>query len=133
MHNLGFVYKKSKLIPAKLNQAKQEELIEQYRELKSKLKPAEALYFMDSVHLQYQDRNRYGWILKGKNKTLPSNSGWKKLHLIGAIEINDLTVFKQNKPQINTDYVIEFLANLEKNNPDKTKIYLICDNASCHK
>ncbi len=74
LHSLGFVYKKPKLVPGKLDNVKQEEFIKQYKELKARLKETEALYFMYNVHPQYQARNRHGWILKGKDKTLPTNS-----------------------------------------------------------
>lgn len=133
LHNLGFVYKKPKLVPGKLDHAKQAEFIKQYKELKAGLKESEAIYFMDSVHPQYQGRNKYGWILKGKDKTLPSNSGWKRMHIVGAIDINKLRVIKEDKPKINGDYIIEFLQKLEQENVNKAKIYLICDNAGYHK
>ncbi|WP_375332173.1 hypothetical protein [Candidatus Tisiphia endosymbiont of Temnostethus pusillus] len=35
----------------------------------------EAIYFMDSVHPQYQTKACYGWIRKNQNKTLPTFSG----------------------------------------------------------
>jgi transposase len=133
LHSLGFVYKKPKLVPGKLDNAKQEEFIKQYKELKAQLKETEALYFMDSVHPQYQARNRYGWILKGKDKTLPTNSGWKRMHIVGAIDINNLNVVQEDKPKINGDYIIEFLQKLEQENKDKSRIYLVCDNAGYHK
>lgn len=133
LHNLGFVYKKPKLVPGKLDNAKQEEFIKQYQELKASLKETEALYFMDSVHPQYQARSRYGWILRGKEKTLPTNSGWKRMHIVGAIDINNLKVVQEDKPKINGDYIIEFLQKLEQENASKARIYLICDNAGYHK
>ena len=133
LHSLGFVYKKLKLVPGKLDNIKQEEFITQYNELKTKLKETEAIYFMDSVHPQYQARNRYGWILKAKEKTLPTNSGWKRMHIVGAIDIANLAVVQEDKPKINSDYIIEFFQKLEQVNQDKSKIYLICDNASYHK
>lgn len=61
LHQLGFVYKKPKLVPGKLDRAKQEEFISLYNELKANLKASEAIYFMDSVHPQYQARSKYGW------------------------------------------------------------------------
>ena len=50
LHSLGFVYKKPKLVPGKLDKERQEVLIKQYNELKAGLKESEALYFMDGVH-----------------------------------------------------------------------------------
>ena len=133
LHSLGFVYKKPKLVPGKLDKEQQEEFIKQYREMKAGLQESEALYFMDGVHPQYQARSKYGWILRGKDKTLPTNSGWKRMHIIGAVNINNLTVITEDKPKINADHIIEFLQKLEQENVCKSKIYLICDNAGYHR
>ncbi|WP_425364503.1 winged helix-turn-helix domain-containing protein [Candidatus Tisiphia endosymbiont of Mystacides longicornis] len=85
LYKMGFVYKKPKLVSSKLDVNKQEEFKLQYKLLKFSLKANEVIYFMDSVHPQYQARSRYGWIKKGKDKTLPTNSGWKRKHIIGII------------------------------------------------
>ncbi len=88
---------------------------------------------MDSVHPQYQTQARFGWIRKNVVKTLPSFSGWKRKHIIGAINLKDLEVVTTDNPKVNGDYIIEFLKELEANNQDKSKIYLICDNAGYHR
>ncbi|WP_341755238.1 IS630 family transposase [Candidatus Tisiphia endosymbiont of Ptychoptera albimana] len=93
----------------------------------------EAIYFMDSVHPQYQTKARYGWIRKNQNKTLPTFSGWKRKHLIGAINLSDLQLVSTDNPKVSGDYIINFLQKLEAENPNKEKIYLICDNARYHK
>lgn len=133
LHRLGFSYKKPKLIPGKLDMNKQEEFKLQYSLLKGQLAKDEAIYFMDSVHPQYQTRARFGWIRKNVVKTLPSFSGWKRKHIIGAINLEDLAVVTTDNPKVNGDYVIEFLKKLEDTNKGKSKIYLICDNAGYHK
>jgi hypothetical protein len=92
---MDFVYKKSKLVPGKLDENKQEEFKLQYKLIKPNPKANEAIYFMDSVHPQYQARSRYGWIKKGKDKTLSTNSGWKRMHIVGAINIDNLHLVEQ--------------------------------------
>ena len=133
LHRLNFSYKKPKLIPGKIDLDKQEEFKLQYALLKGNLPRNEAIYFMDSVHPQYQTRAKFGWIRKNTIKTLPSFSGWKRKHIIGAINLKDLEVITTDNPKVNSDYIIEFLKKLEATNPDKGKIYLICDNAGYHK
>ena len=133
LYKLNFVYKKPKCVPAKLDAAKQEAFKLQYSLLKGGLAKDEAIYFMDSVHPQYQAKARCGWIRKGQVKTLPTNSGWKRLHIVGAVNIKSLQLVSASKPKINGDYIIEFLRQLEAENRDKRKIYLICDNAAYHK
>ena len=133
MHRLGFTYKKPKLVPGKLDVVNQEEWKYQYRLLKGSVGKDEAIYFMDSVHPQYQARARCGWIRKKQNKTLPIFSGWKRKHIIGAIELRGLKLVSSEKDKVNGDKIIEFLRTLEESEPKKKKIYLICDNAGYHK
>ena len=133
LHRLEFSYKKPKLIPGKLDTAKQEEFKFQYSLLKANLAKDEAIYFMDSVHPQYQTRAKFGWIRKNVIKTLPSFSGWKRKHIIGAVNLKDLAVVTTDNPKVNGDYIIEFLKKLEEANQNKSRIYLICDNAGYHK
>ena len=133
LHRLGFVYKKPKLVPGKLNADLQEEWKLQYKLLRANLQRNEAIYFMDSVHPQYQARARYGWIKKGTVKTLPTNSGWKRMHIIGAINIENQDVIDAAKPKINGDYIVEFLQKVDEETKGKDKVYLILDNAGYHK
>ena len=69
----------------------------------------------------------------GRNLVTTRPSGWKRKHVIGAINLQDLAVVTTDNPKINGDYIIEFLKKLEGTNKDKSKIYLICDNAGYHK
>jgi len=133
LKRLGFVYKKPKLVPGKLDLDKQEHFKLQYHSLKSNLKSDEAIFFMDAVHPQYQAKAKSGWIKKDQVKTLPTTSGWKRKHIIGAINLQDFQLINSDNPKINSDYIIEFLKKLEKNTLNKEKIYLICDNASYNK
>lgn len=133
LYRLGFTYKKPKLVPGKLDRQRQEDWKYEYKLMKNSLVKEEAIYFMDSVHPQYQARARCGWIRKNQNKTLPTFSGWKRKHIIGAIELSGLKVVSSEKDKINGDKIIEFLRVLEASEPEKDKIYLICDNAGYHK
>ena len=133
LHNLSFVYKKPKLVHGKLDKERQEEFIMQYKELKAGLNEFEALYFMDGVHTEYQARSKYGWISKDKDKTMPTRSYWKRMYIIGAVDINNLTIVSEEKSKINADHVIEFLQKLVQENAYKYVIYLICDNTDYHK
>lgn len=112
---------------------KQEQFRLEYSLLKGNLKKNEALYFMDAAHPQYQTRAKYGWIRKNTVKTLPTFSGWKRKHLIGALSLADLNVITTDNSKVNGDSIIEFLKKLEIENGEKEKIYLICDNAGYNK
>ncbi len=84
---LDFVYQKPKIVPGRLDVDKQELFKLEYSLLKGNLQAKEAIYFMDSVHPQYQTKARCGWIRKNQDKTLPTFSGWKRKHVIGAINL----------------------------------------------
>lgn len=133
LHRLGFSYKNPKLIPGKIDLVKQEEFKMQYSLLKNNLSKDECIYFMDSVYPQYQTRAKFGWIRKNVIKTLPSFSEWKRKHIIGAIDLKSLNVVTTDNPKVNGDYIINFLKKLEETNQEKSRIYLICDNAGYHK
>ncbi|WP_341788966.1 winged helix-turn-helix domain-containing protein [Rickettsia endosymbiont of Lasioglossum villosulum] len=113
LHRLGFSYKKPKLLSGKIDLAKQEEFKLQYSLLRNNLARDKSIYFMDSVHPQYQSRARFGWIRKNVAKTLPSFNGWKRKHIIGAIDLKSLNLVTTDNPKVNSDYIIEFLKKLD--------------------
>ena len=68
----NFVYKRPQKVPGKLDPEKQAEFIQEYKELKAKLKADEEIYFIDAVHPEHQSQTVCGWIKKGEQKTLPT-------------------------------------------------------------
>ena len=119
LHRLGFSYTKQKLIPSKLDVNTQEEFELEYSLLKGNLGKDDAIYFMDSIHPQHQTRCRLGWTRKNVVKTLLSFSGWKRKHIIGAINLKDSDVVTTDNLKVNCEYIIEFLKKLEEINRDK--------------
>jgi transposase len=128
LHRLGFVYKKTKRIPGKLNPQKQAEFIKLYQELKQNKKKADKIYFLDSTHPQHNSYPAYGWIFKGTVKTVKANTGRKRLNLNGALNLEDLQVTVLEEETINTDAVINLCLALEEKQP-KGLLYVIMDNA----
>jgi transposase len=76
----GFVYKKPKAVPGKLDQTKQEAFIKAYEKLKKTISEDEEVYFSDSTHPAYQSQRVCGWIKKGETKTLSTTSKQDRLH-----------------------------------------------------
>jgi transposase len=128
----GFVYKKPKLVPGKLETQKQEAFIQYYEELKKNLSADETIMFMDAVHPEHQSQPVSGWIKKGEIKTLSTTNKQFRLHLNGAIELSTLTTFIEEYETINAASIISFLKQLEEKNPQKT-IHIICDNGRANK
>lgn len=50
LHRLSFVYKKTKVIPGKVDLAKQEQFKKEYADLKQNKRPEDKIYFVDASH-----------------------------------------------------------------------------------
>ena len=72
LKRLGFVYKKTKLVPGKANADKQREFLKEYRQLKKQMDSNDKLLFMDGVHPQHNPISSYSWIPKGEEKEVPT-------------------------------------------------------------
>lgn len=128
LHRIGFVYKKTKRIPSKLNPQKQAEFIKIYQGLKTSKQKDDIIYFIDSTHPQHNSFPSYGWIYKGKTKNIKANTGRKRLNLNGALNLEDLKVTVLKEKTINTDAMINLFSSLEEKQK-KGLIYTIVDNA----
>ncbi|MEM7175625.1 MAG: IS630 family transposase [Chlamydiota bacterium] len=128
----GFVYKKPKKIPGKLDPKKQKEFIKFYKELKKNLKPEEEVYFVDAVHPQHQSEALCGWIKKGEDKTLQTTGKQLRLHFAGAICLKGMKTFVKEYKSVDAEAMINFFDELEKSST-ASKIYVIMDNARSNK
>lgn len=106
LYKLGFVYKKPKVVPAKLDHDKQELCKLNYSLLKGNLRDQEVIYFIDVVYTQYQARARCGWIRRNPDKTLPTFSGWRRKYMIGAINLDDLQLVRTEHLKINGEQIV---------------------------
>lgn len=133
MHRLGFVYKKPKVIPGKLNVQLQAEFLELYEETKQQLGEKDRIYFVDSTHPTHNTRAAYGWILRGKknDKYVKTTSGRKRLNLNGALNAADKTAIVLSEKTINAEATIHLLEAIKKKQKHG-KVYIILDNASHH-
>lgn len=130
LHRLGFVYKKTKLVPSKGDIAKQEAFVEAFRSLETKLPKDEVILFADGVHPQHNTEASYAWIAKGKEKEILSNTGRTRVNINGAINPHNPTeVVAYECETIDAITSIEFLKAVEKRYEHKTCIHLFVDNA----
>lgn len=81
LHTSGFRYKKPKHIPGKADIEAQLDFIKTYDKLKKKKKEDDRIYFMDGVHPLNNSQPAYGWIKKGTDTVIPSNTGRQRLNL----------------------------------------------------
>lgn len=131
LHKLGFVYKKTKIIPGKLDVAKQEQFKKDYQALKDNLNPEDKIYFLDASHPHHNNKSSYGWIPKGEERWIKTNTGRKRVNINGALTLNSLndpTVITRLEETINADAMILLIKNIEQHQTEG-QIYLILDNA----
>ena len=128
LHRLNFVYKKPKHVPGKADPAKQEAFISSYHQLKESKQPHDNIFFVDGVHPMHNSQPAYGWIKRGEEKGLQSNTGRSRININGAYNIEEHTVTVREDESINAQSTIRLFEQLLEKYPLGT-IYIILDNA----
>lgn len=132
LHAHNFCYKKPHAVPAKANKEQQRKFIKYYALLKQRAGKKEPIYFVDSVHPQYQTHLTYGWILKGEEKLVPTTARQPRLNFMGGICLQGHRIIYQQAETVNADSIAGFLSHLRKQHPEKCTIHIIWDNAGYH-
>ena len=133
LHGLGFVYKQTKLIPSKADEKAQLDFLNKFNDLQANLKKDEVIYFGDGVHPQHNTKLANGWILKGKDKLIKSNSGRTRINLNGVLNPDTKEIIIREDKTINAQSTIELFKEIEGKNQTKDKIFIIVDNARYYK
>lgn len=129
LHHLGFVYKKPKVVPGKHDAQEQEKSIAEYKELKRSKHPEDPILFADGVHPQHNTMPAYGWIKKGEDQEIKSNTGRRRVNINGAIDKeNQIGVFEFSDT-IDASSTIKLFEKIERKYPHAKHIYIYCDNA----
>ncbi len=129
LRRLGFVYKKPKLIPGKADAAAQEAFLADYATLKQTKGKDDVICFMDAVHPQHNPVLGYGWIKRGEDYPVPSNTGRRRLNINGAVDLERLEPVVRFDETINAESTLALFDQLQLAYPLATWIYVICDNA----
>jgi transposase len=129
---MGFSYKKPKHIPGKANQQAQEKFIEKYKSLKANKNAEDRIYFMDGVHLLHNSQPAYGWIKKGKEQVLKTNTGRMRVNINGAYDIENQKAIIREDESINSQSSIALLEQMLKEQP-LGMLYIILDNAKYYR
>src|SRR5215510_9846094 len=128
LKRLGYRYKKTSLVPGKMDPVKQERFVKSYKRRFNRLLEGERVYFVDGSHPTYNSRAGYGWIAVGKKFPIKSQDGRKRLNLMGAYDPKTGEPIVYDYNTLNKESVIDFLQRLQKRSKDK-KIHVIWDNA----
>ena len=125
LHDLGFSYKKPKGVPGKIDVSKQKKFINQYNGVKAH----GPVYFGDSTHPMLNPVLSSGWIRRGKDFEVKTNSGRQRVNINGAIEIRSLDVISRSCETVNKNSICELLRAIRLKNPEEKHLYLVLDNA----
>ena len=129
LRRLGYSYKKTKAVPGKADRKEQEKFVEKYKSIKRELKGKEKIYFSDAVHPTYNMMPAYAWIKKGEERTVKTNTGRKRMNILGAYSPNDQEVIVNDEETINADSLLRLLKKIERKHPELDRIILFLDNA----
>jgi transposase len=129
LRRLGFSYKKTKQVPGKSDPEKQTAFLETYKEIKQNMGENDELYFTDGSHPQHNSMPAYGWIEKGEEKEIKTNTGRQRINLNGALRLKDKSAVVLDAETINADAMIELFRALEAKHPLAGIIHVIADNA----
>ena len=130
LKRLDYVYKKPKRLPGKHPDVQaQLAFIDSYKKLKASKGKDDPIYFMDGVHPQHNSVAAYGWIKRGTDKSLKSNTGRARVNINGAIDIDHLGIVVDFAESVNAQSSLRVLRTLESKHPEAEKIYVYCDNA----
>ena len=132
LHREGYSYKKPKLVPGNPNREAQEDFVHYYEEfMKIKGNNVEVL-FIDAVHPEHNTMAGYGWIKKGEQRKLKTNSGRQRLNLHGAINAETMEMTLIESDTINRDSTVQLLEMVDRKYFSAKEIVVILDNAKYH-
>jgi transposase len=134
LKRLNFTFHKPKHVLGKADTQKQKSWLRYFRWLR-KIKSETAIFlFGDACHPQGNGKPSYGWIYKGEEKQLKSNSGRQHLNVNGVIDIDTMDITVTMLATVNAQAMIELGKKLLKKYPGVEKtIYWIVDNAKYHR
>ena len=132
MHRLGMEYRKPKLVPKKLDPAKQAAFIKAYNDLQKGLSDDEAVMFADAVHPTHEVRPAGCWAPKGVQVAIEQTSGRDRLNIHGAIDLETGATRMIEVLTVNATSTIALLMAIEIMYPFKRWIHVFLDNAPYH-
>jgi transposase len=129
----GFRYKQPKSTPAKADLLKQEAFIEAYLKLVAKTPAHDPILFMDAVHPTMATKISYGWIKKGVDKPIATTASRTRVNIIGAIELNTMTVTSDFVDTVNADTINGFFEKLRQSYPQAEHLHILLDQSGYHR
>lgn len=122
----GFTFHQPCGVPAKADAQAQQAFIGKYEGIKAGLGNNDKIVFMDGVHPSHEVRFVRGWIRRGKRCEIPTNASHKRLNILGALNLADMTLQTSEHETLNSEATIEFLGKLLTAYP-QGKLHVILD------
>jgi len=133
LKRLGFSYKKPSLVPGKADAEAQQDFLTRLEALKQAKSLKDKVYYGDGTHPQHNSMPSHGWLPKGEETPLKSNTGRQRVNLNGVLDSDTLEVIVREETRFNADSTIRFFKQIERANPESEHIYIILDNAGYYK
>ncbi len=133
LHRLDYVYKKPTIVPGKCDPEEQEKFVKKYRRIRKTRSENDVILFGDACHPQHNSMPAYGWIRRGIEKELKTNSSRQRLDIHGVYDIDRHQTVVDFPKTINADTTIIFLNKILKAYPNAAIIHLFVDNASYYR
>lgn len=133
LHRLKFVYKKAKTIPGKANAELQKAYLERLADVLKSKGAHDVHYYLDGVHPQHNTQLAYGWIRKGQENVVKSNSGRQRININGALNADTLEVVIRTDDTINSQSTLALFRALELKHSQAESIFITLDNARYYK
>jgi len=129
LRRLGYVYKNPKLVPGKADADAQREFLKDDENLKKNSEAGDVVMFMDATHPQHNPVLGCGWIKRGEEYPIKSNTGRRRLNINGAIDVQRMSAEIRFDDTIDAISTIALFEQIERANPEAKRITIICDNA----
>jgi len=129
LHRLDFTYHKPKPVPGKVDSHLQQLFLRRYRRIRKTMGATDVILFADAVHPTYNTVASYGWIKKGQEKMLATNSGRQRVNINGVVNIDSLQMTADFSDSINGGSTVRLLEKIDRLYPLANRIHIVLDNA----
>ena len=133
LKRIGFSYKKPTAIPGKADAAAQRRFVKAYHRLKQQKRLEEPIYFMDGTHPQHNSHPAYGWLPKGEETELKTNTGRQRVTLNGALNAETHEILVREDLTLNAENTMDCFRTIGALHSTAKRVFIIVDNAGYFK
>ncbi len=132
LHERGYAWKRARHVALDQDPERVSKLA-RIRYIVERLRPSEALLFIDELDIHLLPKIGYEWMFKGTQLEVMTPGQNEKRYLAGALDYLTGRIIHVVGERKNRYLVIDLLQAIERKFPQSNKIYLIADNYRIHK